>query len=1115
MSAIDLICKVTIGHVSELGATANIKVEGSTDLATKITVASDYVINDGLKGFVLVPEITDTPTPTFVWFNASDPDGDPLTYHFQMSPSGIHPSGHLEDPVIEASGIAEDAGNHTEYTIPSGMALASDTGYTWRVRAYDGYEYGPWSNWEGVKFVDTGVIYEDLLVAINIVPHTELPAKTTVVVPSGSSLPASLDINYASELPGSIYVNAKQLVDLGGSLIVQASGHQDLNAKVDIPPYADISGKIDITALGYTDLPGSINMIAAKDLPATIKLVEYGYKNLFVSIHVIDYEDLGATVYIPPGSNLGAKAFITHVANLPASVTIPVRSDIKATINVTQASAKNLPARLFMQPGTDLKATINVLATFKDLPARLTNISTLQQLQARADIKVRGESDLQARFRLVGLLKAKTMVRVYGSERLQCIATIVKQKDKDLNAKLFIVGKTKLPASVTISVFGDTDLSAETVISENRPDDVDVTAYKTPSLYPPLPPEWTGPSGLAVPPSGAVIIPSGEWQPDTAGFFVWPLPYPGDFADYDSAYVAWNEYPDYEITISDQRTAVNYIQKSNEDGGSMWFHVRAKNSFGHFSENTTHYNFKINRVPGDTSGPYYVNQYPNILGETSNQYPTMFWQKAYDPDTLDRVSYDMEIVPSGGFAGGEPDPLYFYDFEEYPFGTETRFTITSPLEKVGNYIWRVRSYDGKQNGSWSSWQPMKLAPATKDLPAKFTVTTPGFAQIKAKIDILPYENLPASIVVGAAYWSDLSASITPSYLDDIDLNAKIFIQGTSDLPASITINEYEDLNVSLNVVDVPGSLDLDARVNVGYYSFVNLEGRCNVKYGGGKDLSAKVRVPTTKDLNGSITLFTPTEDLPSKITVMVIGSSDLNAVTNVKEDKPGPVTLYCNVPEDTWQTNNLIEFTWDAASYGWFPIEGYYTKLDHSPTTEVGGDFQKVGGFAQNINLEFEDGSSQYYFHIAARNTVGNWGPTTHFNLKYNHVPTVPDQPMTVNGLDTIAEVPVIASEDGQTFAWGQSYDDDDLDAIYYRIQIATQEDFGINGLGQSSIVRDITGISFYQYTLTGIDILVSGDYYWRVSATDNLQESDWSLVGHFVMNTPPTIPEDLRVFEG
>ncbi len=81
--------------------------------------------------------VSDNSTPTFVWYNATDTDSPSLTYHLQVDEA----DSNFLSPVVDVSGI-EEGSAFTSYTINDSLSL--DVNYSWRVRAFDGTDYGDW-----------------------------------------------------------------------------------------------------------------------------------------------------------------------------------------------------------------------------------------------------------------------------------------------------------------------------------------------------------------------------------------------------------------------------------------------------------------------------------------------------------------------------------------------------------------------------------------------------------------------------------------------------------------------------------------------------------------------------------------------------------------------------------------------------------------------------------------------------------------------------------------------------------------------------------------------------------------------------------------------------------
>jgi len=79
-----------------------------------------------------------TLSPALTIINAVDPDRDRLVYDFEVTREGALVSG--------VSGAAEGGAGTTSVTL---SALADNTAYQWRARAFDGDRYGPWMTMAG------------------------------------------------------------------------------------------------------------------------------------------------------------------------------------------------------------------------------------------------------------------------------------------------------------------------------------------------------------------------------------------------------------------------------------------------------------------------------------------------------------------------------------------------------------------------------------------------------------------------------------------------------------------------------------------------------------------------------------------------------------------------------------------------------------------------------------------------------------------------------------------------------------------------------------------------------------------------------------------------------
>ena len=92
------------------------------------------------SGLLVAPaqdSLVTTATPTLKVTNTTDPDGDVQTYEF-----AVYADQGLTTVVAAAAGVTQ-APPHTVWTVST--PLADDARYWWRARAWDGYEYSPWS----------------------------------------------------------------------------------------------------------------------------------------------------------------------------------------------------------------------------------------------------------------------------------------------------------------------------------------------------------------------------------------------------------------------------------------------------------------------------------------------------------------------------------------------------------------------------------------------------------------------------------------------------------------------------------------------------------------------------------------------------------------------------------------------------------------------------------------------------------------------------------------------------------------------------------------------------------------------------------------------------------
>jgi len=91
-------------------------------------------------------------------FNASDPDGDPLKYFIELYRNGsVTPSRRIDQRQGTAgwSAASYTSGQSAAYSFAGGSELDSGERYTWRVAAWDGFTFGPFSDFRTLPVDDT------------------------------------------------------------------------------------------------------------------------------------------------------------------------------------------------------------------------------------------------------------------------------------------------------------------------------------------------------------------------------------------------------------------------------------------------------------------------------------------------------------------------------------------------------------------------------------------------------------------------------------------------------------------------------------------------------------------------------------------------------------------------------------------------------------------------------------------------------------------------------------------------------------------------------------------------------------------------------------------------
>jgi hypothetical protein len=870
--------------------------------------------------------------------------------------------------------------------------------------------------------------------------------------------------------------------------IVESSLGTDSNLKASVSVFrkntqdGSVSGVLSASVVVYrknTDendisgvLPGKLNVCT--------KI--YSMPPLMAKIFIKGVKDFKASVFIPSYRSIQAK--ITIITVLKARIFITANSDLRASANVT-VDHQMLAGKIFIAGRSDPKASINVTIEHQMLRASV--------VVNRKNTQDNGTSGVLAAIVFIGKVTTDLRSRLnVTTEHQQLRASIVvNRKNTDYSET-----SGRLPASA--------------LVSANRP-------------------------GVAVPtgyayPSGIIPVPQGEWQDETEVLFKWAEPDPGYGASLSGYLVAWNDEEDYLVTQNNQFVPDLSIQKNWYDSGSMWFHIKAVNSYG-WTGIQKSCNIKINQLPEAPTAPFKVDGLSN--GMSNSCTPVFEWENALDPDQLDVLSYELSILPSG-YTACDPEEMVVSGILQ----SENQHFIENKIVKhlpAGGYRWRVRASDSKQFGPYCEWQNLTIEPKAVDVSARIRVVEYRIGDLRASLNIISYKNLLAKVFVPGR--SDLLATINIPAVSDLnasvtlppgrDLRAsmmvsgsngwslffKIFINHCSNLGASATVKPYRNLLACVNTTSE--CQKLKARINV-----------CESAHSG---LSAAIRVSGV--LRAKLTLVLSSEDirfsipsasLGAKCNVMAksndvtailsarmvvnirsdIGAmifieavSNLNAEVKVLCDRPENVEISCDCPNGEWQENNTPLFSWNTPEDEFFSVVRYYAAWNEVENYEATpGDQLVIGNSIRKILFD----SGIRHFHIRAENEIGNLSANTaHYSILYNHKPGDIVGPLLTED-STNPSIGTLTP----SFTWGNAEDSDQLDAVSYNVQISRTSGF-------LNIIRNyenIPGIS--NSTRTAFDIPHgskmpgAGLYYWRIRAFDGKEYGNWLQASFAIVTT-------------
>ncbi len=112
-------------------------------------------------------------SPTLTVNNSTDPDGDPLTYEFQLDDDAS-----FQSPVDSVTGLGEGTAGKTSWNT---LSQLSDGTYYWRARAYDGRAYSDWMTPASFTIISGEVAERSLsITSAEAAPGTSATVRITI-----------------------------------------------------------------------------------------------------------------------------------------------------------------------------------------------------------------------------------------------------------------------------------------------------------------------------------------------------------------------------------------------------------------------------------------------------------------------------------------------------------------------------------------------------------------------------------------------------------------------------------------------------------------------------------------------------------------------------------------------------------------------------------------------------------------------------------------------------------------------------------------------------------------------------------------------------------------------
>lgn len=598
-------------------------------------------------------------------------------------------------------------------------------------------------------------------------------------------------------------------------------------------------------------------------------------------------------------------------------------------------------------------------------------------------------------------------------------------------------------------------------------------------------------------------------------------------------YYAFNQDATHIVYTTDTFYNFNEITIPVSKSGVWYFHIRAINSFGNLSKQTTTVCIKYNHIPSIPVG-LLTNDSPNYVGALSME--SFYWDESIDSDS-DIFKYSFELYKT--FNDDRSDSL-IYSKDLY----ENFLTYPEDIRKFfnpGNYYYKVRAFDAYQTSEWSDNCYFTIVSIKEDAfrGSLYAAHMPPIPTITCNVG----NNVWTSQNIINFSWS--------SENDRVGIDRYIY----EFVLARKFIDEPEYTGDKIVIYDSDSSLVTTSRYNLDLFNGSSIY-KLLVRAVGTSGLITEPGVYYIRYNHPLTTPYTPmlVNNIDSILNTGFVGSNFNNIFKWLRsEDADDDIIYYeiqvskdlsfsdlfyekINITDDPrekviilegilqYGTNEKYHFTSYEDAKAWKNWQGPYIRKNidinsgdsnyYSIVRKSG--FLKVeeeGWYVFRVRIDdhaaFRVDHKTYYGSLGGYRECFNIYLTTGYHYIENYVDNT-------GGAGWYSEIQW--KKEGYSDDYYEKIPDNlffyacDRDGNPIDVEDFSDLDFKDDSDSLSYSYSDTRGENYEFLMNLDYDSSYEGLYYWRVRAYDRKEYSSWSPTGKYKLNTPPSVPTNIIV---